>query len=205
MTGAAVTGFAAAVLPLVVTPGASLALLVRHTANVGRSGAVAVIAGTVTGLFSHAALAAAGLSALVLGTEHGRTITAVLGACWLVGLGGWTWVAAGRSARTPDTGTRVSFGTAYTQSLAANALNPKAATVYLALMPRFVTTDRPLAAQFFTLAAAHAFLLTLWLLAWTVLVSRAASVSSSRRFARVAGRCAAVVLIGLGSVTLVSP
>ncbi|MYX21407.1 hypothetical protein GTY77_15240, partial [Streptomyces sp. SID8380] len=55
---AALGAFALAVLPFVVTPGASLALVTRHPAR-----AAPVVLGTVGGLYAHAALVTAGLAA----------------------------------------------------------------------------------------------------------------------------------------------
>ena len=50
----AVAGFLVAVLPLIATPGASLALLIQHVTDSGRRQAFPVTLGTVTGLYIHA-------------------------------------------------------------------------------------------------------------------------------------------------------
>ncbi|MBA0050944.1 LysE family translocator [Streptomyces sp. AJS327] len=194
----AVLGFLVALLPLVATPGASLALLLRHTAGAGRRRAVPVILGTATGIHAHALLALAGLSALVLHSSRALTAVRLLGAAYLVALGLWTWcsarkppgAAARRPAWWPDS--------AYTQATLANVLNPKAAAVYLTLVPQFLVPDRPLGGQILTLAAAHALLVAAWLGVWTLLIHRAADTLRRPRYRERVARATGAVLLVLG-------
>ncbi|MFC8717864.1 LysE family translocator [Kitasatospora sp. NPDC057198] len=163
-----VAGFLLALLPLIATPGASLALLLRQITEHGRRRALPVILGTVTGLVVHAALALAGLAGLT--AHHPGALTAVrlAGGAYLIGLAAWTWRSAGRApTRRPR-----HDSPAFVQALLANVLNPKAASIYLTLVPQFLDATRPLPAQILTLAAAHAALLATWLLGWTTLLAR---------------------------------
>ncbi|MFE1292749.1 LysE family translocator [Streptomyces sp. NPDC058751] len=201
----AVLGFLAAVLPLVVTPGASLALLVQHVTAGGRRRALPVVLGTATGLYIHAAFAMAGLSALVMHSSQAFTAVKVIGAAYLVGLGVWTWRSATASARAPvRRHPPVRSDSVCTQALLANVLNPKAASIYLTLVPQFIEADHSFDAQILTLATAHALLVTLWLLAWTVLVRRASRTLQRPRFKRTAARITAVVFLALGIRTAVT-
>ncbi|MFI6283886.1 LysE family translocator [Streptomyces sp. NPDC051018] len=199
----AVLGFLAALLPLVATPGASLALLIRHVTDKGRRQALPVVLGTVTGLYIHATLAMAGLSALVMRSGQALTAVKVIGAAYLIGLGLWTWHSTAGTARTP---TRrrlpVRSDSVYTQALLGNVLNPKAASVYLTLVPQFIEADRSFDSQILTLASAHALLMTLWLLAWTVLIRRASPTWQKPRFQRTAAKITAVVFVALGIRTV---
>ncbi|MEU8380159.1 LysE family translocator [Streptosporangium sp. NPDC048865] len=204
----AVAGFLVALLPLIATPGASLALLVRQVTEGGRGRAVPVVLGTVTGLYVHAALATAGLSALVMHSSQAFTAVKLAGAAYLVGLGVWTWRSAVSPASPvspmspalsrPHRRLPTFSGSPYLQALLANVLNPKAASIYLTLMPQFVTPGEPLGGQILTLATAHALLVALWLLGWTVLVGRAAHALRSPRFKELGAKVTAVVLIALG-------
>ncbi|MCK1814288.1 LysE family translocator [Streptomyces sp. XM4011] len=196
------TGFALAILPLVITPGASLTLLIRHVTEDGRRRAVPVVLGTVTGLYTHAALAVAGLSALVMGSETAFTVVRVAGACYLIGLGAWTWWSAGRSRRPAGRGQR--WRSAYPQALFANLLNPKAASVFLTLIPQFLTSGRPLAGQILALATVQIVMVSLWLTAWALLLPRTAARPGGERFRRTIGRIAGAMLIGLGGWGLIS-
>ncbi|WP_069811939.1 LysE family translocator [Streptomyces sp. TP-A0874] len=196
----AVAGFLVAILPLIATPGASLALLIRHTSDKGRRQAVPVILGTATGLYLHAALAVAGLSALVMHSGQAFTAVRIIGAVYLIGLGVWTWrstAANPASARSralppkrPDS--------VYAQALLANVLNPKAASIYLTLVPQFIATGESFRGQILVLATAHAVLITLWLLVWTLLVGGAAQALRKPGFRKAMARTTSVMLLALG-------
>ncbi|MGC4982641.1 LysE family translocator [Streptomyces sp. DT193] len=195
----AILGFLAAVLPLVATPGASLTLLVQHVTDNGRRQALPVILGTATGLYIHATFAIAGLSALVMHSSQAFTAVKLIGAAYLVGLGIWTWRSATASARAPARRhPPVRSDSVYTQALLANVLNPKAASIYLTLVPQFIEADHSFDGQILTLATAHALLMTFWLLAWTVIIRRASRSLQKPRFKRTAARITAVVFVALG-------
>ncbi|MEY9988572.1 threonine/homoserine/homoserine lactone efflux protein [Streptomyces sp. V4I8] len=199
----AVLGFLAALLPLVATPGASLTLLIRHVTDKGRRQALPVVLGTVTGLYIHATLAMAGLSALVMRSSQAFPAVKVIGAAYLIGLGLWTWRSAVGTARTPARRRLpVQSDSVYTQALLGNVLNPKAASIYLTLVPQFIEADRSFDTQILTLASAHALLMTLWLLAWTVLIRRASHTLQKPRFKRTAAKITAVVFLALGIRTV---
>jgi threonine/homoserine/homoserine lactone efflux protein len=195
----AVLGFLVAVLPLVATPGASLALLAQHVTADGRRRALPVILGTATGLYVHAMLAVVGLSALVMHSSQAFTVVKLIGAAYLIGLGLWTWRSTTAPARVPARRQLpVPSGSLYTQALLANVLNPKAASIYLTLIPQFIEPDHSFGGQILALASAHALLMALWLLAWTVLIRRASRTLRTPRFRRAAARITAVVFLALG-------
>ncbi|WP_328901567.1 LysE family translocator [Streptomyces sp. NBC_00441] len=196
----AVAGFLVAILPLIATPGASLALLVQYVTEGGRRQALPVVLGTVTGLYVHAVLAVAGLSALVMHSSVAFTVVRLIGAVYLIGLGVWTWRRSAAPPATPAPRRRPRRHTdsVYVQALLANVLNPKAASIYLTLTPQFIAPDHPLGSQILTLATAHALLITLWLTAWTFLLLRATRVLRTPRFKRTATRATSAVLIVLG-------
>jgi Putative threonine efflux protein len=196
----AVAGFLVAILPLIATPGASLALLIQHVTDSGHRQALPVTLGTVTGLYIHATLAIAGLSALVMHSSLTFTAVRLIGAVYLIGLGIWIWCSAAPNAAPVPHRQRLSrrADSVYTQALLANVLNPKAAAVYLTLVPQFIAPRQSFSGQILTLATAHALLLALWLAAWTFLVRRASDALQKSRFKRTAARTTSVVLIALG-------
>jgi len=196
----ALAGFLVAVLPLIATPGASLALLIQHVTGSGRRQALTVILGTVTGLYIHATLAIAGLSALVMHSSVAFSAVKLVGAVYLIGLGVWTWRSATPNAtpvahrpRPPRRSDSV-----YVQALLANVLNPKAAAIYLTLVPQFIAPHQPFGGQILVLATAHALLIALWLAAWTFLVLRASRALRKPRFKQTAAKVTSAVLIALG-------
>ena len=203
---AAAGGFALAVLPLVATPGVSLALLTRHVTEAGRRRALPVILGMAGGLYAHAAMAMAGLSALVAGSGRGFTALRLLGAACLLALAVWTWRSAGPRAAerrgavappSPRPAGRLG-ASAWVQPLLDNVLNPKAAAVYLTLVPQFVDPARPLGRQPLLLASVHAVLIAGWLGLWTALLTRAGRLLSRPGVRRGMARASDVALFLLG-------
>ncbi|MDH6138398.1 MULTISPECIES: LysE family translocator [Kitasatospora] len=194
----AVAGFLAAVFPLIATPGASFTLLVQRVSGAGRRQGLLVAAGTATGLYVHATLAALGLSALVMRSSAAFTALRLAGAGYLIALGLWSWYRAG--AQRTEAGREVgrAVGGTYRQAVLGNVLNPKAASIFLTLVPQFVDPHRPLPPQILLLATAQAALVCAWLLTWTVVVARAAA-AFARGPARAAlARVSAAVLVTLG-------
>ncbi|GAA5018082.1 LysE family translocator [Kitasatospora paranensis] len=238
-------GFLIAVLPLIATPGASLALLVRHVSAGGRRRAAGVVLGTVSGLAVHATLAMAGLSAVVMHSAQAFTAVRLAGALYLVGLGLWclrsgrsrtasgktapgrTATASGKTApgrtatasgRSESGGTtsawtasrgiasaqsspaRFRWGgrSAYVQALLGNVLNPKAASIYLTLLPQFVDPHRTVVPQIAVLACAHALLVSGWLIGWTMLLGPAARALRATRMRTALQRFTGLILVGLG-------
>ncbi|MDT0414135.1 LysE family transporter [Streptomyces sp. DSM 41982] len=228
---AALGGFALAVLPFVVTPGASLALVTRHPAR-----AAPVVLGTVGGLYAHAALVTAGLAALLANHPHVLLALRLAGAGYLVLLGVRLWRAEGggegeertgddadgvgaavddaaggcaagggaagdsatgndrASGRAGDAGEGRAGWRLGVEALLANVLNPKALSLYLVLLPRFLHTHGRVFPQVLTLTTVHALLHTAWLLGWAHLAGR----GPHRAAGRGVRRGLAVVLVGAG-------
>ncbi|QUQ62855.1 LysE family translocator [Kutzneria sp. CA-103260] len=181
----AVAGFLAAVFPITATPGASVALLIQG----GRRRALPVICGTITGLYVHATLAVLGLSAIVLQSSEAFAVVRIVGAVYLVGLGLWTWFSTGTAKPKPKS------EPTYVRALLANVLNPKAASIYLTLVPQFVTPQENLAVQIYVLVTAHAVLAVVWLSLWAFFLGKLPRKEAFRRWTK---RVTAVVLVALG-------
>jgi threonine/homoserine/homoserine lactone efflux protein len=193
--------FLLAVFPLIATPGASLTLLTHRVAAHGPRQGVAVFAGTATGLYVHALLAAAGLSAVVMSSSRAFAVVRMVGAAYLIGLGIWTLRRAGRptAKQLPWTGRAT-----YPQAVLGNVLNPKAASIFLTLAPQFVDPHRPLSGQILVLATAQVVLVGVWLGAWTAVLTRARRAFATGRLARVMRRVSGTVLVFLGVRTAIA-
>jgi threonine/homoserine/homoserine lactone efflux protein len=192
-------GFAVAVTPIMLTPGVSATLVAQRVVKEGRGAGYRVAAGTGIGLLVHATTAVLGLAALVSQSAAAFTVLKLVGAAYLILLGiGYLRSAArprrtDREARLPWTGNG-----ALVQALLANVLNPRAAAVYLTLVPQFISPDDNLLTLTLALVAVHIAMQTAWLALLTWLVSAArrglSSVYVRRWFEGVSG----AVLIGLG-------
>ncbi|RJQ72958.1 LysE family translocator [Pseudonocardiaceae bacterium YIM PH 21723] len=186
-------GFTLAVIPICLTPGASVTLVTQRVLAGGRRDGLLVAAGTATGLCVHATLAALGLSAIVMRSAEAFTVIRLLGALYLVWLGISTLRATRKARRLPWTG----HG-AYVQALLGNVLNPKAAAVYLTLAPQFLDPQRPLLPQIGLLLAAHVLVAVGWLSIWTQVVAATRQVIGSDRFTVIMSRITGSVLVALG-------
>ncbi|MDG4829154.1 LysE family translocator [Solwaraspora sp. WMMD1047] len=232
MRGVATAAFVLAVAPITLTPGTSLTLVVSQVAANGRRPGWWVILGTVTGLYLHACLAAAGLAALLLRSAQALWLVKTIGAGYLVALGLWLiWSAAGRrgaAARREGAGSRGAamrregagsreVGAAgarrrrwlpararhpYLQGLLGNVLNPKAAAIYLTLAPQFLQPGATVLPAMLALATGHAVLHTAWLAGWTVLSHTAARLLRGPTALRALNRLAGGILVGLGVRTI---
>src|SRR3954469_23504631 len=81
---AAVAGFTLALLPIVLTPGASFTLATEQALVGSRRGPAQVILGAA-GIYCHALLAALGLGALVMRSSQAYTVVRLLGGLYLIG------------------------------------------------------------------------------------------------------------------------
>ncbi|MDQ0947057.1 threonine/homoserine/homoserine lactone efflux protein [Streptomyces phaeochromogenes] len=196
-----VLGFVAAVTPLTLIPGTSFTLVTQHVIVGTRSDGVRAALGSACGLLVHATFAAVGLSALVMSSAQALTVVKLLGGIYLIWLGVTTWRSTRRGAepavrrRWRSPWARLGgFG----QGLWSNVLNPKAASVYLTLVPQFLTSSRPIAPQVASLAITHVAMILIWLLLWTYVVAGARTAIDTPRFRRGMSRLAGAVLVALG-------
>jgi threonine/homoserine/homoserine lactone efflux protein len=195
MTSDHVAGFAVAVVPIMLTPGVSVTLATQRTLRDGPSAGLRVAAGTACGLAVHATTAAVGVAGLVAESATAYTALKLAGAAYLVVLG-VALLRGGRRAearRLPWTG----HGP-FRQALLGNVLNPRAASVYLTLVPQFVGPHDDVLAATALLAGVHIAMQTAWLATCTLAVARAHRALGGRRLRRRAQALAGSVLVGLG-------
>lgn len=198
-------GFGLAILPLTVTPGVSLRLLMQRVHQRGARSGLAVIAGSLCGLLCHATLAGLGLFALVMRSSEAFTVIKFVGAAYLIVLGLRTlWQARRQDRGGPDQNTPAGgrlpwngYGD-FTQGLLSNVLNPKAASVYLTIAPQFLHLGAPVLPQMLQLCVAQWVVVGGWLLTWTAVVHLSRRTFGSLSFRRLLDRVSGLVLIVLG-------
>ncbi|WP_212989249.1 LysE family translocator [Actinoplanes auranticolor] len=121
-----------------MSPGPDLAVVVRRSAVRGRAEGMAAATGVATGVFLWAVAAAAGVAALVATVPVVLTTIRYVGAAYLAYLGIRALLAAIRPPETGPGAVPGSTGGAFRDGLLCNALNPKAAVFFLALLPQFL-------------------------------------------------------------------
>ena len=192
--------FALAVLPLSLTPGASSALVMTRVLAGGAGEGRKVAVGTATGLYVHATTAAAGLAAVVMASSTAFTALKIAGAVYLICLG----LSALTERRRPTTRRRLPWSDhgSFVQALLGNVLNPKAAGVYLTLLPQFVDPDRPVVPQIYALATVHVVVALLYLTLLSQVVAVAGVVLSRPAWRTWCQRATGAVLVFFGVRTV---
>jgi threonine/homoserine/homoserine lactone efflux protein len=133
--------FLAAALTIAVLPGPGLFYVAARTLAGGRAAGIASSCGTGLGGLVQVAAGAAGVAALLLASAQAFALCKLAGAAYLVWLGIATVRAARREARLPAsvaTVPPVGVRRAFTDGVLVEALNPKTAAFFLALLPQFV-------------------------------------------------------------------
>jgi threonine/homoserine/homoserine lactone efflux protein len=150
MSGAALWTFVVVDLLLVITPGADWAYVIA--ASLGDRSVVPSVVGLVSGYAVHTALVSAGLGVLVATEPVILTGLTLVGAAYLVWLGGNVLARPGGLAAGGAQSSRPVL-----RGLAVSGLNPKGLLLFLAVLPQFVRLDAgwPVAAQTATLGAVH--------------------------------------------------
>jgi threonine/homoserine/homoserine lactone efflux protein len=137
--------FAATVFVLNATPGVDMALTVGATLRAGWRQGVAVVLGINLGCVFHTFAAAFGLAALLAASAEAFTVVKLVGAAYLLYVA-WGMARAGLrpvAASAEAAAVAPTFGRGVWQGFLTNALNPKVALFYLALLPQFIDADAP--------------------------------------------------------------
>lgn len=166
--------FAATVFVLNATPGVDMACTVASTLRGGWRQGVAAALGILAGCVLHTLAAAFGLAALLATSAEAFTAVKLIGAAYLLHVAGGMARAAFRSAETvadeaeraeraeradgAERAAPASLWRTARQGFFTNALNPKVALFFLALLPQFIDAD-----------AAHKTAAFLFLGAWFIL------------------------------------
>ncbi len=129
----------------------SLLIMLRSGSQGWRAGSVAAL-GIGTGTTVHVLAAALGRSALLSASAELFAVIKLMGALYLIYLGGsLLWQRAGSPAvREPAVRLpALSYGRIFRQGLLTNVLNPKVALFFLAFVPQFIDPAAPQKAMAF--------------------------------------------------------
>jgi len=135
--------FIATGLLLNITPGADTLYILGRSATQGFRGGLLAALGIGAGCLVHTMAAALGLSALLAASATAFTVVKLVGALYLVYLG-VSLLRKGIGPGVPVAGLPVTAGARiFWQGFLTNALNPKVALFFLALLPQFISADAP--------------------------------------------------------------
>ena len=136
--------FAATVFVLNATPGVDMAYTVASTLRGGWRQGVAAAVGIAGGCVLHTLAAAFGLAALLATSAEAFAVVKYVGAAYLLYVA-WGMARAGfkPAGETAEVAAPTSLWRTARQGFFTNALNPKVALFFLALLPQFIAADAP--------------------------------------------------------------
>ncbi len=129
--------FAAIALGLVLTPGPNMIYLVSRSICQGQKAGLISLAGVAVGFMFYMLCAALGITALVMAVPLAYDALRIAGALYLLWLA-WQSLRSGTSPFQVRTLTPDSPRKLFAMGLVTNLLNPKAAVLYLSLLPQFI-------------------------------------------------------------------
>jgi threonine/homoserine/homoserine lactone efflux protein len=133
-------GFVASSVMLNITPGSDTIYILSRSAVGGKKEGIVSALGICTGILIHTILAAFGLSAILAGSKTAFNIMKLLGAAYLAAMGIVTLFSKKTIISSSDT-EKKPLMKIFRQGVLTNALNPKVALFFLALLPQFVSPD----------------------------------------------------------------
>ena len=171
--------FFLAALAIALSPGPGIFYVAARTLAGGRDEGLASGVGTGVGGLVHVTAGAIGVSTLVLASAEAFAILKIAGAVYLV----WVGIKTMREARiavdirAEPTGVRRAFH----EGIVVEALNPKTAAFFLALLPQFVDPAAgPVWLQFLLLGLVSVALNTAVDIVVAIMASRARSLAVAR-------------------------
>ena len=181
-------------LVVTLTPGPATATVLHVTARHGRGAALATVVGNSVGVFVWGALAALGVSSLVLASDIAYAGLKVVGAIVLIVIGLRSLLR--RHSGEPAVGT-TRRRSGWRVGLVSSLSNPKLAVFFVALFPQFLHADAPVLPWSLAMAAVIVALDVVWFSTLSYTVDRAGSLLRPRIHSTLQ-RITGTVLVGVG-------
>ena len=193
-------GFIAVTAPLVLSPGATTAVVLRNSIGGGARAGVFTALGANSGSISYGVLTAFGFALALQEWPSAWLVLRWGGVAYLawLGLQSLRRVFHRRAATTASQSERPLDGwRSFTSGYLTNVLNPSLAAFYLIVVPQFVPRESPFVPSILTLTAIHISMAFTWHLAWAYAGATLARVLSRRRPRQVLDALTGLALIWL--------
>lgn len=197
-----VLGFVAVTVPLVMTPGASTAVVLRNSVAGGVKSGLVTAVGVNAGSFCYGLLSAFGFALTLRRWPSAWTVLRAGGVVYL----GWLGAKSLSLALTPRSiqpaVRRADAGGAWRhlyEGFITNALNPAIATFYLVVLPQFIPRGAPIVRSVLLLTAIHIGLAVSWHVVWAAAGGTLARVLSAGRPRQCLEAVTGVALVGLAA------
>ncbi|ETK31052.1 LysE family translocator [Microbispora sp. ATCC PTA-5024] len=176
MSIGALLGIAMVALGMVLTPGPNMIYLVSRSISQGRRAGLVSLGGVAAGFLVYLAASCLGLTAVFALVPEAYLAIKLAGAAYLLHLAWKTVRPGGVSVFQPRDLRPDSTRRLFTMGLVTNVLNPKAAVLYLSLLPQFVDpAEGHVMTQSFALGSVQ---IAVSMLVNTVIVLTAASLAA---------------------------
>ena len=192
--------FFAVTVPLVATPGASTAVVLRNSIAGGTRAGLFTAVGCNTASVCYGLLTAFGFAAALQEWPSTWLVLRAAGVAYLAWLGFNSLARAisGAGGKSPDTRRAdPDLWHCASSGFLTNVLNPSLAAYYLVLIPQFIPRGAPFARQALTLTSIHVALAVTWHSAWAVAGSTMARVLSSGRPRRALDAITGIALLAI--------
>ncbi|MCB2216547.1 LysE family translocator [Desulfofustis glycolicus] len=186
---------------ILVIPGPTIILVISQAITHGRGSVVPLAAGVVLGDLTAMTCSLLGLGALISTSATLFIVFKWIGAAYLLFLGIKLWRA------TPDlvAGHRQPAGfsqrSLLRSSFVVTALNPKSIAFFVAFLPQFITTGKPVWSQLLLLGGTFLLLALINAALYASFASRLREAVGKKHVRTWFNRCGGAALIGAGVVT----
>lgn len=195
-----IAAFALFMLPLVMMPGPDFALVTSVALKRGRIDGIFASVGVATGICFWGFVSVLGLAAVLQSSEILFTIVKFIGAIYLGFLGIKTLLAARKATADTTTNTaheKRQYRRSFIQGMLTNAMNPKAAVVFLTIIPQFLDTSDS-TTGIVVLAAVLATVALTWFCTYAFFIAAIRPYLQTRRAQRSIEGATGLTLTGMG-------
>jgi threonine/homoserine/homoserine lactone efflux protein len=184
---------------LCLSPGPAVLFVLSHGLTRGGRASLWANAGILTGNAFYFLLSALGLGAVLLASHEVFTVIKYSGAAYLIYLGAQTIRGAGAALPSANSTRPAEGWRTLKRGFALQAANPKALVFFVALLPQFIDTSRPIALQVLILGVTSVIIEFSVLGGYGYLASRAAAIARAPRFVAMTNWVSGGMLIAAGA------
>ncbi len=193
--------FVAASAVLLAIPGPTILLVISYALGHGRRVTGAIVAGVALGDFTAMTASMLGLGALLAASAEVFTLLKWVGAAYLIYLGIKLWrapvAAQGADGTIPAPPAERPLRI-FLHAYAVTALNPKGIIFFVAFLPQFLDTTRPVVPQMAIFEATFLVLAVLNTAAYATMAAMARRTIRKPRVQRLVNRTGGTLMIGAG-------
>jgi threonine/homoserine/homoserine lactone efflux protein len=185
---------------LCLTPGPAVLFVISHGLTRGGAASLWANVGILSGNTFYFLLSALGLGAMLLASHDFFSVIRYAGAVYLTVLGIQTMRGDGLAVDRTDATERARSGwRTWARGFALQVANPKALVFFVALLPQFIDTARPVAPQVAILAATSVLIEFVVLAGYGYLAARASALAHRPRFVKRTNLASGIMLIVAGA------